>query len=77
LTAPTITGSITDPEFRRKRARHAAKARTSPAYHIGRVRDLVTSSRAAQGLPPVVTDELTLGQIAELIEGGGGDAPAA
>jgi hypothetical protein len=73
---PGPTGSITDPEFRHARALHAAKARTTGSYHLDRVRDLVTRSRADQGLPPVLTDELTLGEIATLIEAGGDDAAA-
>lgn len=77
MTAPAITGSITDPEFRHRRAAHAAKARTSPAYHLDKIRELVEASRAAQGLPPTIVDSLTLDQIAALIEEGGDDAPAA
>lgn len=31
---PTVTGSIDDPEFRRRRAAHAAKSRTSVDHYI-------------------------------------------
>ena len=37
MTAPTITGSITDPEFRHRRAVHAAKTRTSVDHFIEKV----------------------------------------
>lgn len=40
---------------------------------LARIRDIVDRSRAAQGLPAVVTDSLTLGRVAELLrrdEGG-------
>lgn len=37
MTAPTITGSITDPEFRHRRAVHAAKTRTSVDHYIEKV----------------------------------------
>jgi hypothetical protein len=44
---PAITGTITDPDFRRRRASHAAKARTSLDYYVQQVVD-----RA-----PALTDE--------------------
>jgi hypothetical protein len=70
----SLTGKLADPAWRQARAAKAARARTTGSYHLDRVRDLVTSSRAAQGLPPTVTDDLTLGEIAVLIETGDGDA---
>ena len=71
---PAPTGKLADPAWRHKRARKAAEARTKPEYHLDLVRDLVEQSRARQGLPPVVADELTLGTIAELLGGGDGQA---
>mgnify|MGYP003620449489 CR=1 FL=1 len=58
---------VADPEFRRARASKAGRARTTPEYHLDRVRSMVVASREAQGLPPVVTDELTLGRIAAIL----------
>jgi hypothetical protein len=66
-----------DPVVAHERAVKAAQARTSPRYHLSRVRDLVEASRAAQGLPTTVVDHLTLGQVATLIEGGGPNGEAA
>ena len=71
---PESTGKLADPTWRHERASKAARTRTTGDYHLTRVRELVTRSRAAQGLGPVVTDDLTLGEIASLIEGGDGDA---
>lgn len=39
MATPTLTGSISDPEFRRRRARHAAKTRASVDHHIAKVVD--------------------------------------
>jgi hypothetical protein len=64
----TLTGKLADPAWRQARAAKAGRARTTGSYHLNRVRDLVTRSRAAQGLGPVVTDDLTLGEIAALLE---------
>jgi len=36
---PALTGSIADPEFRRRRAVHAAKARTSVDHHVKQIVD--------------------------------------
>jgi hypothetical protein len=36
-------------------------------YNLDRIRELVVASRAAQGLPPVIVDELTLGRVAEIL----------
>ncbi len=58
-----------DPVVAHERAVKAAQARTSPRYHLARVREVVEASRAAQGLPPTVVDALTLGQVAALLEG--------
>jgi hypothetical protein len=70
-TPPSYTGKLADPSFRRERARKAAAARLSIDHHIDKVveagptltteqldrlRQAVARSRAAQGLPPVVTD---------------------
>lgn len=68
---PAPTGKLADPAWRHNRARKAAEARTTPDYHLDRVRDLVEQSRVSQGLPPTVVDELTLGEIADLLDGGG------
>jgi hypothetical protein len=68
------TGKLEDPAWRQARATKAARARTTGSYHLDRVRDFVTRSRAAQGLGPAVTDDLTLGEIASLIEEAGPDA---
>ena len=55
--------------------------RTSPGYyHLDRIRDIVTRSRAEQGLPPGIVDELTLRQVAavfRLAESGGASSDAA
>jgi hypothetical protein len=37
---PAITGSITDPDFRHRRAQYAAKARTDPDHHIAKLADV-------------------------------------
>jgi hypothetical protein len=71
---PEPTAKLADPAWRQARAAKAGRARTTGSYHVSRVRDLVERSRAAQGLPPTVVDRLTLGQIADLIEGGGDNA---
>jgi hypothetical protein len=65
---PEPAGKLSDPEWRRARATKAAHARTTGTYHVSRVRELVKGSRAAQGLPPTIVDELTLGQVAELLD---------
>lgn len=61
------TGKLADSEWRRDRASKAGRTRTTPEYHLARVREMVAKSREAQGLPAVVTDELTLGRIADLL----------
>lgn len=61
------SGKLADPEWRKARARKAGQARTSPEYHLARIREIVERTRAKQGLPPVVADELTLARIAELV----------
>lgn len=55
-----------DPAVARERASKAGRSRTTPGYHLGKVRELVERTRAEQGLPPVVTDDLTLGRVAEI-----------
>jgi hypothetical protein len=37
---PAITGSIKDPDFRHRRAKLAAKARTNPDHHIAKLADV-------------------------------------
>lgn len=58
-TSPTITGSISDPEFRRRRAQHAAAARTKLDYHIAKLVDQA----------PKLTDEQRT-KLAALLRGG-------
>lgn len=72
-----IVGKLDDPAWRRARARTAARARTTPEYHLERLRSAVAESRAKQGLPPTITDELTLGRVAELFKGTAVDAKKA
>jgi hypothetical protein len=36
---PALTGSITDPDFRRRRAAHAARARTTVDHYIDKLVD--------------------------------------
>lgn len=62
-------GKLADPEWRRSRASKAGRARTTPDYHLDRIRELVARTRAEQGLDAVVVDELTLGHVAELLRG--------
>jgi hypothetical protein len=72
------TGRLADPEFRHDRAAKAARSRTTPEYHVRRIRDLVDKTRAEQGLPPHVTDPLTLARVAEILRlSNGGDVHAA
>ena len=66
--SPSGTGSkLADPQWRQDRARKAGQARTTPDYHLTRLREIVSTTRAAQGLPPVTVDDLTLGRVAELL----------
>jgi hypothetical protein len=55
------------PEQRHARASKAARARTTPEYHVSRIRDIVDRTRAEQGLPPHVTDPLTLAKVADIL----------
>jgi hypothetical protein len=48
LVAPLVTGSVTDPEFRRRRASHAAQARTSLDHHLAKVIEAAPSLTAEQ-----------------------------
>jgi hypothetical protein len=64
-----VGGKLADPEWRRSRARKAGRARTTPLYHLERLREVVETTRAEQGLPPTVTDALALGYLAELLRG--------
>lgn len=59
---PKVTGSVQDPEFRKRRARHAAKARTSLDHYVRQVVE-----RA-----PELTDEQRR-RLAALLTGGGAD----
>lgn len=63
-------GKLADPEWRRSRAKKAGQARTTPDYHLNRIREIVAATRAEQGLPPVVVDDLTLRRVAELVSAG-------
>lgn len=65
---PTVGGGkLADPEWRRERARKAGRSRTTPEYHLDRIREIVETTRAEQGLPPIVVDQLTLARVAELV----------
>jgi hypothetical protein len=57
---------LADPEWRKLRARRAGQARNSPSYHLSRVTEIVERTRAEQGLPPVVTEDLTIGYVASV-----------
>jgi hypothetical protein len=57
---------VIDPVVAHERAKKAARARTGGPYHLDKVREIVERTRAEQGLPPVVTDELTLGWVADI-----------
>ena len=59
---------LDDPAWRRDRARKAGSSRTTPQYHLDKLRAAVAESRAKQGLPPTVADDLTLGRLAELFK---------
>lgn len=61
---------LSDPAWRRDRARAAARTRTTPEYYLDRLRAAVADSRSKQGLPPVVTDDLTLRRVAEIFSPG-------
>ena len=39
MDTPTVTGSISDPDFRRRRAEHAARARTTVEHYIDKLVD--------------------------------------
>lgn len=56
-----------DPAVAHERATKAARARTTPDYHLAKVREIVERTRAEQGLPPVVTDDLTLGRVSDIL----------
>lgn len=59
---------LADPAWRTARAKKAGAARTTPDYHLERIRDLVARTRAEQGLPDIVVDDLTLGRVAEILK---------
>lgn len=71
------TSNLADPAWRRARAKKAGEARTTPEYHLERIREIVKRTRTEQGLPPTVVDSLTLGSIAQLIAAKGGATDAA
>lgn len=49
-------------------------AETTPEYHLDQLRAAVAESLAKQGLPTTVTDDLTLGRLAELFNGAAGQS---
>jgi hypothetical protein len=65
-TPSTGSEKLADPEWRRSRASRAGRARTTPEYHLSHVREIVKQTRAAQGLPPVIVEDLTIGRVAEM-----------
>jgi hypothetical protein len=62
-----VGGKLSDPDWLRERASKAGKSRTTPDYHLARITEIVERTRAEQGLPPVVVDELTLANVAALV----------
>jgi hypothetical protein len=58
--------------------RAGARTRSSPEWHLKKIRDLVDASRRQQGLPEHIVDALTLAKVASLLrqtgEGGGSNA---
>jgi len=50
-----------------ERAKKARAAQSTPQYHVSRIRAIVDRSRAEQGLPPHVTDPLTLSAVADIL----------
>jgi hypothetical protein len=48
MSAEAVTGSITDPEFRKRRARHAAASRTDTDYFIKKLVDSAPPLTAEQ-----------------------------
>lgn len=68
MPTPSLPRKLDDPEWRQARARKAGSARTTPDYHLDRIRELVARTRAAQGLPEVVVDDLTLSKVAEILK---------
>jgi len=48
MDTPTITGSISDPDFRHRRAEHAARARTTVEHYIDKLVDAA---------PPLTDDQ--------------------
>ena len=66
MPAP-YAGKLADPDFRHDRASRAGRSRTTPEYHVSRIRAIVDKTRAEQGLPPHVTDPLTLAKVADIL----------
>ena len=56
-----------DPEVAHVRAQKAGRARTTTEYHVRKIREIVDRTRTEQGLPPHVTDELTLAKVADIL----------
>ena len=65
-TPSTGSEKLADPEWRQERASRAGRARTTPEYHLDHVREIVRQTRAAQGLPPVIVEDLTIGRVGEM-----------
>lgn len=61
---PVHTGKLTDPIWRQARAAKAARARTTPEYHLTRLREFA----ARRGVTNDDLDALTLANVAEFIE---------
>ena len=76
MAIPT-TGKAADVEFRRWRGRRAAEVRNSLPNHVRKVREIVDRTRAEQGLPPTVTDALTLQKVADVLRLANPDTPDA
>lgn len=65
-----------DPVVAHERAKKARAAQSAPGYHLAKIREMVERTRAEQGLPPVVTDALTLANVAELLRSSNGPEAA-
>jgi hypothetical protein len=81
MPTTTYVGKLADPQWRHDRAVKAAtvaaRNRTTPEGLVAALRQIVDRTRAEQGLPPHVTDGLTLATVADLLrpsDGGGHDA---
>jgi hypothetical protein len=67
----TYAGKLADPAWRHDRAvkagRASVKARTTPEGLVATLREIVDRTRAEQGLPPHITDPLTLSTVADIL----------